>query len=102
MEISPNQLLGEGDYANVQRQSVCDDHTLALYCTTALNAWDRIGEIGKKIESFTKDIQGPKEIFTDFLKRLTLTVNRMIPNSEARQIIIESLAFEMLIYNVKG
>ena len=59
-----------------------------------LNAWNRIGEIGKKIESFTKVIQGPKEAFMDFLQRLTSAVNRMIPNSEARQIIIESLAFE--------
>ena len=30
----------------------------------------------------------------DFLQRLTSAVNRMIPNSEARQIIIESLTFE--------
>ena len=34
------------------------------------------------------------EAFMDFLQRLTLAVNRMIPNSEARQIIIESVAFE--------
>ena len=59
-----------------------------------MNAWDRIGEVGKKIESFTKVIQGPKEVFAGFLQRLTSAVNRMIPNSEARQIIIESLAFE--------
>ena len=57
-----------------------------------MNAWDRIEEIGKNIESFT--MQGPKEAFMDFLQRLTSTVNRMIPNSEARQIIIESLTFE--------
>ena len=69
----------------VEKQVVYDDHTLDLCDKAALNAWDRTGEIGKKIESFTKDIQGPKEIFTDFLQRLTSTVNRMIPNSEARQ-----------------
>ena len=49
---------------------------------------------GKKIESFTKGIQGPKAGFTDFLQRSTSAVNRMIPNSEARQIRIESLTFE--------
>ena len=37
------------------------DHTLDLCHAAALNAWDRIGEIGKKIESFTKVIQGPKK-----------------------------------------
>ena len=30
----------------------------------------------------------------DFLQRLTLAVKRMIPNSETKQIIIESLSFE--------
>ena len=48
MEISQDQLLQEADYANVQRQSVYDDHTLALCHTVALNAWDRTG--GKKVE----------------------------------------------------
>lgn len=35
-------------------------------CTTALNAWDRIGEIGQKIESFAKVMQDPEEAFTVF------------------------------------
>ena len=58
-----------------------DDHTLHLCHTAALNAWGRIGEIGKKIESFTKVVQGPKEALIDFLQSLT-SVNGMIPNSE--------------------
>ena len=40
----------------------------------------------KKIESCTKVIQGPKEVFMDVLQKLISAVNRMIPNSEARQI----------------
>ncbi|ERE89919.1 Gag-like protein [Cricetulus griseus] len=60
----------------------------------ALNAWDGIGEVRKKIESFAKVIQGPKEAFTHLLQRLTSAVNRMISGSEARKIIIETLAFE--------
>ncbi|KAL6087973.1 hypothetical protein STEG23_022833, partial [Scotinomys teguina] len=60
----------------------------------SLNSWDRIEEVEKKIESFTKVIQGPKETFIDFLERLTSAINRMVPNSKARQTIIESLAFE--------
>ena len=58
-----------------------------------MNSWDRIGE-GKKTGSCTKVIQDPKEAFTDFLQRLASTVNRMISNSKARQIVAESLAFE--------
>ena len=52
----------------------------------ALNAWDKIEEVGRKIESFTKVMQGPKKAFMDFLQKLTSAVNRMIPNSEAKQI----------------
>lgn len=83
------------------KDSLYDDHTLALCCTAALNAWDRIEEVGKRTESFAKVIQYPKETFTDFLQRLTSAVNRMIPNSESRQIIIESLAFENAISQCK-
>ena len=50
MEISQDQLFREGDYANGERQSLYDAHTLALCHTVVLNAWDKIGEIGKKIE----------------------------------------------------
>ena len=66
MEISQDQILG-GDFDTIERQAVYDDHTLDLCHTAALNAWKRIGEIRKKIESFTKVIQGPKEAFTDFV-----------------------------------
>ena len=50
MEISQDQLLGEGDYADIQRQSLYDDHILDSCHTAALNAWYRTGEVGKKIE----------------------------------------------------
>ena len=79
------------------RQAIYNSHTLDLCHTAALNGtilWYRIGEIGYKIESFTKATQGPKEDFTDFLQRLTSAITRMIPNSEARQIIIEPLTFK--------
>ena len=39
--------------------------TSCLYAihTAALNVWDRIEDVGKKIESFTEIRQGPKETF---------------------------------------
>lgn len=86
IEITQDHLLGEGE-----RQSIYDAHTLVLWHAASLNSWDRIEEVGKKIESLTKITQGLTETFTDFLQRLTSAVNRMITNSEARQIIIESL-----------
>lgn len=43
-----------------------------------LNAWDKVEESGKKSESFTKIIQGPKEAYTDILQRLTSDINRIV------------------------
>lgn len=74
-EISQDQILDEGPYADVERQFTFDDHTLSLCCTAALNAWDKIQESGKRSEPFTKIVQGPKEVLTTFLQRLTSAVN---------------------------
>ena len=41
-EISQDQLLEEGDYATVERQSLYDDHVQDLCHTEDLNAWDRV------------------------------------------------------------
>lgn len=70
-----------------------DNNTLILCCIAALNAWNKVEELGKRIESFTKSIQDQKEVFADFLHRLTSAVNRMISDPDGRQIIIESLTF---------
>lgn len=59
-----------------------------------MNAWVRVVESRKRIESFTKSIQGLKEAFTDILYRLTSAVNKMISDPDARQILIGSLTFE--------
>ena len=102
MEISQDQVLEEGDYINVQRQSLYDNHTLVLCCTAALNAWDGIEEVEKKIESFTMVIQSPKETFMDFLPRLTSAINRTILNSVVTQTRIQSLGFENANAQCKG
>lgn len=88
-------MLGEGPYAELQRQLEFDDYkTLALCHLVALNAWNKVEESGERSESFTKIIQGPNEAFNDFLKRLTSAVNRIVSDSGVRQILIKSLAFE--------
>ena len=55
---------------------------------------DKVEELGKRIESFTKIIQESKEAFTDSLYRLTSAVDRMISDPDVGQILIESLALE--------
>lgn len=93
MKIHQEQFHGEAMFADLQREITFDNLTLALGCTEALNAWDRVEELGKRIEAFTKITQGLKEAFTDFWKRLTTAVNT-VSDPEARQTFIEPLAFE--------
>lgn len=59
-----------------------------------LEVWNKFEESGKKSESFTKIIHGPKETFTNFIHRVISAVNRIVSDSEVRKILIESLAFE--------
>ena len=61
---------------------------------SALKAWDKLTESGKRLEPFILVIQGPTETFPDFFQRLTTAMERNISNSAARKAIIESLAFE--------
>ena len=61
---------------------------------SALRAWDKVAESGKRLEPFTQVIQGPQETFPDFLQRLTSAVERSISDSSSRKAIIEFLAFE--------
>ena len=62
-----------------------------LYHTAALNAWDRIQELGKIIESYIKVKQGPRKHFSDILQSVQIGVT----DPEARCILIESLALKM-------
>ena len=48
-------------------QAVYDEETLALCVLSALKAWDKVKESGKRLDSFTQVMQGPKETFPDFL-----------------------------------
>lgn len=75
-------------------QAVYDEETLAWCRLSALKDWDKVAESGKRLETFTQVIQGPKETFPDFLQMLTSGVERSVSDSAARKAIIESLAFE--------
>lgn len=75
-------------------QAVSDEETLALCRLSALKAWDKVAESGKRLEPFTQVMQGPQETFPDFSQRLTSAVEKSLSDSAARKARIESLAFE--------
>ena len=54
MEISQDKILRQGNYGTVERQSLYDDHILALCHSATLNAWDRIEEVGENLSHLPK------------------------------------------------
>lgn len=58
LEISLEQILGEGFYSDPQGQAHYDEHTLALCSTAALNARDRSQEPGNTVISYLWVKQG--------------------------------------------
>ena len=47
-------MLDEGCFAEVEVQAVYDEETLALCVLSALKAWDKVKESGKRLDSFTQ------------------------------------------------
>ena len=93
-ETSQGQILAEGTYADLQVQDLYDKQILSLCQKANLNAWDRIQQLGKWIESYTGVKRGQGEPFINFLQRLTKAVQTGVTDPEARWVLIESLAFE--------
>ena len=63
-----DQILGEGPYADLQDQALYDKHIVSLCHTAALNAWERIQELGKQNESYIRVKQGQRESCSNFIK----------------------------------
>ena len=94
LEPSQDQIISEGPQADPVSKDTYNEHILFLCHTVALNSWNKIQKPGKRIESYTKVMQGPRETFSDFLQRLTKVVHIGIAYPEDRQVLIESLTFE--------
>ena len=75
-EIYQSQILGEGDYATIERQSLYNGHTMTLCYVASLTAWNRIEEVGKKIESFTKVINAPPKSLNGFLTNFDISIKQ--------------------------
>lgn len=68
INVSTDLLLGKGPFAEVEVQAEYDEETLTLCHLAAIKSWDKIVETGKRLESFSQVIQGPKETFLAFCK----------------------------------
>ena len=70
-------------YSDPQEQARYDEHTLSLYSTAALNSWDRIQKPRKMTEPYIRAQQGQRELFTDFLQRLTKAIQLRMADPES-------------------
>ena len=68
-EASQGQILGEGCCAHLDSEAIYNEHSLSICCIATLTACDKIQELGKRIESYTKFIQSLREPFSAFLQR---------------------------------
>ena len=74
IEISLDQIIDEEVYSDPEDQSLSDEHTPSLCTTAVLKAWDKIQELGKKVESYLRVKEDQRQPFSDFLQRLTRAV----------------------------
>ena len=99
-EASQDQIL-EGCCAYFDSEAIYNEHSLSLCCIAALAACDKIQKLRKRIESYTKVIQRPREPFSAFLQRLNKSVQIGVADPETRRVLIETLTLKMLIQNAK-
>ena len=84
-----DQLPGEGQYANLQRQTQL--YATVVPCSlVALRAQNMVEESRKR----SKTAQTAGEIYSVFLQRLTSAVHRTVADTDVRKVLSESLAFE--------
>ena len=60
----------------------------------ALEAWDRITPQGEPTDSYTKILQGPGEMYVDFLASLETATSHTVIGKEAKRPLEKLLAYE--------
>ena len=53
--------------------------------TVALEAWDQITPQGEPTGTYTKILQGPNEMYADFLARLETAISHTVIGEEAKR-----------------
>uniref|UniRef100_UPI004038F55E endogenous retrovirus group K member 5 Gag polyprotein-like n=1 Tax=Callospermophilus lateralis TaxID=76772 RepID=UPI004038F55E len=93
-EVTLDMLMGENDWAQPSDQFHLPHPALIQCSDLAVNAWRQLENKGVKTSGLSTIKQKPEEPFEEFLSRLKESVEKIITNNEAAQIIIKQLAFE--------
>lgn len=93
-EITFDMLMGEGDWAQPNDQLHLPCPALVQCTDIAVNAWRQLKSQGVKTSGLSTIKQKPEEPFEEFLSQLKDSVEKIITNDEAAQIVIKQLTFE--------
>ena len=86
--------MGESQYWALREQAKYSDQDLQQVCQVFLQAWHRVVPTGQAQPSFVKTMQGPNELYTDFLARLRVAMKRAVGRDEISEIGLQTLEFE--------
>ena len=94
-QITFEMLTGTGQFDATETQIQCPPLLHEQLKTVALEAWGRITPQGELTGSYTKILQGPNEIYADFLARLETANSHTVIGEEAKRQLEKLLAYEI-------
>lgn len=90
VNIIIDQLLSEGQFADLRQKMLFDDSSIIQCTLVVLRAWDKMEKQRKRSMPFTKIMQCQRETFIDILQRLKSSINRARSDQDTKQVLIES------------
>ena len=93
-QITFEMLTGTGQFDTIEAQIQCPPVLHGLLKTVALEAWDQITPQGEPTGTYTKILQGPNEMYADFLARLETAISHTVIGEEAKRQLEKLLAYE--------
>lgn len=93
VNIIKDQLLSNGQFAELRQQMQPNDSIIIKCNLVALRTRDKVVEQVKRSITFTKTTQSTRETFSDFLYRLMSTMCRAISDPDVKQVLIKTSAF---------
>ena len=82
------QLMGSGEYQEIQRQIQFDDQLTSQIRFICLRAWEKVSPPGQSHPSFVNVKQSNGESYTDFITLLKQNLMRTVAQTELRDMLL--------------
>lgn len=94
IDITKNQLLGDGEWINTENQSMMNRQAQDQLKRICLMGWEKIEMEGKVPTSFQNIFQGPQEPYSEFIARLQDTIKKQVSNAQVADIILHIIVYD--------